>query len=266
MIMKTLEALKATFESCVQETILCDLALDKLELEEDAWRKMHGKYTKEQRVYIGEKEDSFKQKKTKLWEEIEEVFKQMIDIQPDYILKLLQKYHEEQNFDALDIIIEYMRMCWYPTTPQNTIETIILSKKLILGVAIDLLDSEYLASNKKVMWFVKQAYDIFFHQCGIGGEATELTDLFLKLSLKILDPKYYALRENETTNYSYSSSIYFMGLLHHYIEDRPHDFFALWEKMQLKPIYWLHEVDRGWWIDSYERLTSPDKALPTKEA
>lgn len=260
--METLETLKAKFEECVQETTFCDLELDKLEAEEDAWEKEYGKYTREQRAYVREKEVPLNQRKAELWEQIETVFKDMIALQPDYILELLQEYHKKQDFDSLDIVIEYMKMWWYPTTPENTIETVIFSQKLILRVATDLLDNQNLTTNRKIMWFVKQVYDIFFHQCGIGGERTELTDLFLQLSLKVLEPKYYALQENELTDYPYDSSIYFISMLvDPYIIDRPKDFFVLWEKMQAYPINFLASHQKAWWTDAYESLTSPTQEL-----
>ena len=243
-MIKTLEELETKFEHCVNEYVECEKEDKKL----DEIVK-----TSENKKQIRELEGCIREKQDNIWKQIEKIFEDMIAIESIHILKLLQKYYGKQDFDTLDILIEYMRMSWYPS--QN--ESASSSLKLILEIALDLLESQKLTSNSKIMWFVKQVYDIIFHQYGMGGEPTENTNLFLELSLKILEPKYYSLRENEVTEYSYTSCIYFMGMLD--IIDRPEDFLALWEKMQASPIHYLVQYQREWWEESFVLVSTKNK-------
>lgn len=177
-------------------------------------------------------------------------------IDNNYCISLLENYHKNKEFDYLLALIENFRADY---SFSRHCEQDFLKK--ILQMSIALMRSSDIATHEAPMYFVKQTYDIIFHQYSIMGAKTENTDLYFQLSCLVLDAK--ELRNNEITYSNQESSVYFISMMCNSLEDRPVEFLVLWDKIQwyMENIYGKDSYDMYWWRDSYKKILN----LPTQE-
>ncbi len=246
--METLEQLQKQFEYFVSQynEITTELYAE--------WDLPEQERNQDKQIDLRYRADDFRKK-------YEQILSDIFKIDNDYCINMLENYHKNKKFDCLLALIENFRAdySFYWHCRQDFL-------KKILQMSIELMNSSDITTHEAPMHFVKQTYDIIFHQYSIMGSKTENTNLYFQLSCLVLDAK--ELRDNDITYDSQEGSVYFISMMCNSLEDRREEFLVLWDKIQWyrENIYGEAAYNMGWWRDSYERLTSPHKTLPTEEA
>lgn len=161
---------------------------------------------------------------------------------PGYLAQNLQNI----NLPQLNILIEFIRR-EYLLREQDLFE-------ILMKICHKLLEDQLVFENSLAMWFIRQTYDIHFHQGG-GNKASET--LFFELTNKILGKEYHCLANNEDTKYSYESSIYFIMMANEWFKEDKEEFMAIWHKLQ--PFIERYGKDDHLcvdWIRDYRELVS----------
>jgi hypothetical protein len=125
--------------------------------------------------------------------------------------------------------------------------------ELLLRTSLDLMKSPLIYSSDKPWWFIREVYDIIFHQVRLGEYPSICAELYFQLSKDVLDEKFHKFYERNSTVPSYGMCVYFIQMADGWFADREKEFLIVFQKM--KPLFG-EEPDHleEPWLNRYQKL------------
>jgi hypothetical protein len=146
-----------------------------------------------------------------------------------FLTNALRRHVEKNEVPSLCLIVEYVRaegVLYQDYTEQHS-----KFLEIALSTATWLLNDFVRVSDGSTFFYINTLYDLIFHQVRLEEYSSYCASLYFKLSLELLDSKYYRYLNEKNDDYHFC--IYFIDMAHDWFSKRQEEFLVIKQKVDV---------------------------------